>query len=89
MPRPTPVKIAPPTMPRRAVGTWASTVGAASTISTPPARPAEKRQAENQANDSGAAQARNAAVASSIMARSTTLRRRRAASGRADSAPAR
>ena len=62
---------------------------AASTMSTPPAKPDAKRQAKNQAKASGAAQAKKAAVAVSIMARSAAAADRRAAIRRASSAPAR
>ena len=47
-PRPTPVKINPATSPRRRGSTCGRMVGAASTMMTPPARPAAKRQAKNQ-----------------------------------------
>ena len=70
-PSPTPVKMAPPTSPRWPAGTCGSTASAASTIIVPPAIPAAKRQVKNQANGSGKAQAKNEAVASSIIARKT------------------
>ena len=89
MPRPTPVKIAPPASPRRPGGTCGSTVGAASTISAPPAPPAAARQAKNHQNEIGAAQAKKAAVTRTIIARSTVAGAARRASGRAPSAPAR
>src|SRR3954453_3634357 len=57
MPRPTPVKIAPPAMPRRVGGITAITVGAANAISTPPVPPDRKRQVKNQAKLTGMAQA--------------------------------
>ena len=37
IPNPTPVKITPPTMPRRCAGVAASTMGAPTTMITPPA----------------------------------------------------
>ncbi|MCY1439120.1 hypothetical protein D9M71_553410 [compost metagenome] len=67
IPTPTPMKITPPARPRREGGTCASTVGAARTISAPPATPESNRQAKNQAKDRGQAQAKNATLASSIM----------------------
>ena len=88
MPSPTPVKIAPPARPRRAAGTCGSTVGAARTISTPPATPDARRQTKNHANASGTEQAKKAAVASSIMARRIETGPKRAASDDASSAPA-
>jgi hypothetical protein len=89
MPRPTPVKMTPPASPRRAAGTCGSTVGAASTMRAPPAAPAARRQAKYQANDSGAAHAKKATVASAIIARRTKTGSVRAAMVRASSAPAR
>jgi hypothetical protein len=86
MPSPTPVKITPPAIPRRACGTCGNTVGAARTMSTPPATPAARRQTKYHANDSGAAHAKKAAVASAIMARSIGTGPARAATS---SAPAR
>ena len=61
MPRPTPVKIAPLASPRRADGTCGSTAGAASTISTPPAKPEAKRQTKNHPKESGIAEAKKVA----------------------------
>ncbi|MNL24405.1 hypothetical protein D3C87_1458360 [compost metagenome] len=69
IPTPTPMKIKPPAKPRREGGTCASTVGAARTIKAPPATPERNRQAKNQAKDTGHAQAKNAMLASSIIAR--------------------
>ncbi len=74
MPSPIPVKITPLARPRRATGTTRRMPGAASTISTPPATPAAKRQTENHGNDipatrPGALQAMNATLASTIIAR--------------------
>jgi hypothetical protein len=89
MPRPTPVKMTPLATPRRSRRTWGSTVGAARTMSTPPAIPAAARQTKYHANDTGTAHAKNPAVASAIMARSAVTRSARAASQRASSAPAR
>ena len=89
MPRPTPVKISPPARPRRAAGTCGSTVGGASTMSEPPARPARKRQRTNQRKDRGVAQAKKAAVATSIMPRSTWAAGTRSVSHRAARAPTR
>ena len=56
---------------------------------TPPDNPATKRQKKNHGKDSGSAHAKKAAVASSIMPRSTLAAGNRAASGEATSAPAR
>jgi hypothetical protein len=89
MPRPTPVKIAPPASPRRAAGTCASTTGAASTVSTPPATPAANRQTKNHEKGSGAAHAKNAAVATNIMERNRVAVGTEAAVRRASRAPAR
>ena len=89
MPRPTPVNTAPPASPRRDGATAASTVGAARTISTPPARPDARRQARNQANDGGRAQAKKVALASTIMARSSVAAPVRRPKRCASSAPAR
>ncbi|MNL16969.1 hypothetical protein D3C87_1380370 [compost metagenome] len=68
MPTPTPMKMIPPASPRRDAGTCASTVGAASTISAPPDVPERKRQAKNHTKDTGQAQAKNARLASNIIA---------------------
>ena len=89
MPRPTPVKMAPPARPRRSGGTCGSTEGAARTITTPPATPEAKRQRKNQAKDSGSAQAKKATVTSAIMPRSIRGAPARRASDRAQSAPPR
>jgi len=89
MPRATPVKTSPPASPRRAAGTYGSTVGGARTMSMPPVRPARKRHPKNQRKDIGVAQAKKAAVAISIMARSTWPTGRRAASQSAPIAPTR
>jgi hypothetical protein len=89
MPRPTPVKMTPPATPRRSGRTWGKTVGAASTMSTPPATPAARRQTRYHANDRGDAHAKNAAVAKAIIARRSSTASTRAASHRASSAPAR
>src|SRR4051794_9031044 len=89
MPRPTPVKIAPPAMPRRVGGIAAITVGAASAISTPPVPPDRKRQAKNQAKLTGKAQANRLAAVSSIAACTVATAPKRAARARAPSAPAR
>lgn len=89
MPSPTPVKMTPPARPRRAGGTWGSTMGAASAMSAPPATPAPRRQAKYQENDSGVAQAKNATVASASMARSTSTPPAFRAIAGASSAPAR
>jgi hypothetical protein len=89
MPRPTPVKIAPPAKPRRDAGTCGSTASAASTISAPPEIPAAKRQRKNHENETGCAQAKNDAVATSISVRKTTLTRAIAVIRRATSAPRR
>ena len=83
------MKINPPASPRRNGGTCGSTVGAASTISTPPASPAAKRQRVNHRNDQGVAQAKKASVASAIIARSATGAGTAAVTRRASSAPAR
>ena len=75
-----------PRRPARAAARWARPA----TISAPPATPEAKRQTKNHENDSGSAQAKNATVASAIIARST--RRRAAARAPCDgaqSAPAR
>lgn len=64
-----PVKMTPPARPRREGATCESTVGAARTIRTPPAKPEARRQAKNQANETGNAQAKNATDASSIIVR--------------------
>jgi hypothetical protein len=66
-----------------------STVGAARTISAPPARPEAKRQAKNQAKLSGKAQAKKARVASAIEALRTVTTRMHAEIGRPRRAPAR
>ena len=89
IPRPTPVKITPAASPRREAGTYGSTASAASTISAPPDTPAAKRQTKNHAKDSGWAQAKNDAAASSIIARSTTATGAAPAMRGAASAPAR
>ena len=89
MPAPTPMKIAPPARPRREALMLGSTVGAARTISAPPAKPAAERQAKNQAKLSGKAQAKKARLASAIEALSTVTTRTRAEIGRPRSAPAR
>src|SRR5690348_6417540 len=89
MPIPTPVKIAPPAMPRRLAGIAASTVGAASTISTPPVPPDRNRQAKNHAKLTGAAQANRLAQVSSIAFRKVVTAPKRVARTRAPSAPAR
>ena len=89
MPRPTPVKIAPLASPRRADGTCGSTAGAASTISTPPAKPEAKRQTKNHPKESGIAEAKKVAAASAIIARSTDGAERARAIACAASAPAR
>ncbi|KFG98294.1 hypothetical protein GQ56_0104340 [Burkholderia paludis] len=74
MPSPMPVKMPPLAKPRRDGGTCARIVGAASTISAPPDNPEANRQTKNHGNDTGSAQATNASVASSIIARMTALR---------------
>lgn len=79
----------PPARPWRATGTCGNTVGAASTMSAPPASPEAKRQTKNQAKENGTAQAKKAAVASSSIALSNRGAGARAASGRPSSAPAR
>ncbi len=89
MPRPRPRKIAPSAMPLRAFGTCGSTVPVTSTITTPPATPDSSRQPKYQTNDSGVAQAKNAAVMISIISRSVCSLDRRIASSRAMSAPPR
>src|SRR3954470_23070683 len=89
MPIPTPVKIAPPAMPRRPGGIAAITVGAASAISTPPVPPDRKRQAKNQAKLTGTAQANRLAQVSSIAACKVATAPKRALRARAPSAPAR
>ena len=89
MPRPTPAKITPPTMPRLAGEVCGSTTEAASTMMTPPERPARKRQPKNQRNDTGAEEAKQVRVASTIMPRSDRVAPMRAAIGRASKAPAR
>ncbi len=89
MPTPMPMKIAPLARPRRAGAMCGSTVGAASTISVPPERPARKRQAKNHRKSTGQAQASSEAVVSSIMARSRAGAEMRAAIGVASRAPAR
>ena len=66
MPAPTPMKIARPARPRWEGLMLGSTVGAARTMSIPPARPETKRHAKNQAKLSGKAQAKKARVASAI-----------------------
>src|SRR6202042_3202273 len=86
-PAPPPMKRAPPARPRREALMLGSTVGAARTISAPPARPEAKREAKNQAKLSGKAQAKKARVASPIEALSTVTTRRRAEIGRPRSAP--
>jgi len=83
------MKMAPLARPRRAAGMCASTVGAARTIRAPPERPEAKRQAKNHAKLTGHAQAKNAAVANSIIARRTAEAEARAAIGAASNAPAR
>jgi hypothetical protein len=89
MPMPTPVKIAPPASPRRDDGTCGSTTGAASAIKTPPETPEANRQTKNQPKESGNAQAKNAAVATIIIARKLGAAPARSAIGRAARAPAR
>ncbi len=89
MPAPTPMKIAPPARPRREGLMLGSTVGAARTISAPPAKPEAKRQPKNQAKSSGKTQAKKARVASAIDALSTVTTRMRAEIGRPRRAPAR
>ena len=73
----------------RDAGTCGSTARAASTISAPPLTPALKRQRKNQKNETGYAQAKNDAVASSISMRKTTLTGAIAVIHRAPSAPTR
>ena len=63
-------------------------MGAASTMRAPPATPEARRQTKNQANGSGTAQAKNATVASAIMARRTETGPQRDASDEVSSAPA-
>ena len=63
--------------------------GAATTISAPPPNPAANRQAKNQANDNGYAEAGNDAAVSSMAPRSKVAGAMRDASGRASRAPAR
>ena len=88
MPRPTPVKMAPPANPRSDGGTRDSTAGAARAIRTPPETPDAKRQTKNQPKESGRAQAKNAAVATVIIARKPVAEPARSAIGRASKAPA-
>ena len=83
------MKMAPPASPRRGAGTYGSTVGAASAINAPPASPEAKRQTKNHENDSGMAHAKNATVASAIIARRIVTAAARAAMDGARSAPAR
>ena len=64
-------------------------MGAASTINAPPDSPAAKRQTKNHVKESGEAQAKKLAVASTIIARSTWGAEARAAMAWASSAPAR
>ncbi|MNF93771.1 hypothetical protein D3C84_764570 [compost metagenome] len=89
MPTPTPMKMTPPASPRREAGTCARTVGAASTISAPPAVPERKRQAKNHAKDTGQAQAKNARLASNIIALRVNAVEVLAAKDRPEIAPAR
>jgi len=89
MPRPTPAKIMPPTMPRLPGAVCGSTVDAASTMITPPLNPARKRQVKNQRKATGTEQARQDSVASTMVPRSAGTAPVRAAIGRASSAPAR
>lgn len=56
---------------------------------TPPVRPARKRQAKNQGNETGVDDAKNASVASTIIARNDAAAPKRAAAVRASNAPAR
>src|SRR5574337_1111153 len=88
-PAPIPVKITPLTSPLLLGGTCGSTAGAASTINTPPDIPEMTRQAKNQRNGSCIAQAKNAADAAIIIARSEKTAPVRAAAGRASNTPTR
>ena len=89
MPHPIPTKMAPPANPRREGLTLGSTVGATSTMSTPPETPDAKRHRKSQENDTGDAQAKKAALPSNIIALSTPTTDIRDAIGWATSAPAR
>ena len=66
-----------------------STIGAASAIKAPPEIPDAKRQTKNQPNESGNAQAKNAALTTTIIPRSVGAAPTRAAMGRASKAPPR
>ena len=66
-----------------------STTGAASAIKAPPDTPDAKRQTKNQPKESGKAQAKNAALATTIIPRSAGPVPARAAIGRASKAPPR
>src|SRR5438552_4075135 len=66
-----------------------STTGAASAIKAPPEIPDAKRQTKNQPKESGKAHAKNAALATTIIARSAGVAPARAAVGRASKAPPR
>lgn len=88
-PRPTPAKITPPTMPRRAAEICGRMTDAASTMMMPPVRPARKRHAKNQLNDKGAELAKKERVAIDIIALNARTVPMRVASARAASAPAR
>src|SRR5260370_28413978 len=66
-----------------------STIGAASAISAPPEMPDTKRQRKNQQKESGKAQAKNAALTTTIIPRSVGAAPACAAIGRASKAPPR
>jgi hypothetical protein len=89
IPRPTPAKITPPTMPRFAGEVCGRIVEAASTMMTPPARPDRKRQTKNQVNETGAEHAKQESVARTIITRKAHVGPIRAATARASNAPAR
>ncbi len=83
------MKISPLTSPRRAGSTAGSTVGAASTMMTPPQIPEISRQAKYHPTDTGNAEAKKLRLASSIMAFRTTRAGHHAANRRASTAPPR
>jgi hypothetical protein len=76
-------------MPRLAADTCGRMTEAASTMMIPPVRPDRKRQAKNQANDTGVELAKKERVASSIITRNARTAPIRVAKARAASAPAR
>src|SRR3546814_19410624 len=73
IPDPTPEKMRPAASPRLFSGTKGRMVGAASTLSEPPARPDPKRHTKNQTKQIGVAPAHTAPDARSIISRTAHL----------------